>query len=312
MERVVELSSSRTLTIRPVHDDDLDRLGHLYDQLSPDDLRRRFFSVVPAPRRFLERWIRRTSEEGCCLVAEVHDSDDGGHEIVADAGYVLLPDRSGELAITVHPRWRGWLGHYLLDALIEAAAERGVPCLQADVLLENRQMLSLLNARGYATIDHPDWNTIRVVVGTTERTPAWPGEHDRPRVLVEVPGARWHAEQAALDAGYQVMSCPGPRPGPGGHCPVLEGHSCPLAEGADAIVFSLSMEGPGQEILAQHRARLPETPVCLSSIRSRELEEFAGDVDAVEPVTRDLEPLLATLERLTGGPPHPESAGDDQ
>ncbi len=287
---------------------DLPALRRLYDSLSVSDLHRRFFSGARPPDSFLDRWYARTRDEGCALV--VVAIDDEGERVVADAGYVLLPNGSGELAITVDPAWRGWLGHFVLDALVEAARERGVETLEADVLLENREMLALLDARGYATVDHPDWNTVRVVIGTSGRVPSFPGPHDRPRVLVEVPGGRWHAEAEATAAGYQVVSCPGPRPGPGGHCPLLEGGRCPLADQADVIVVSLAVDGPGEAILRRHRARNPDTPVCVASFRQADLEAAEGKADAVVPLSRDVAPLLATLDRLTGGPP-PRDAPDE-
>lgn len=51
---------------------------------------------------------------------------DDGERIVGEAEYILLPGGDGELAITVAPDWRGWLGPYLLDTLLEVAASRGV------------------------------------------------------------------------------------------------------------------------------------------------------------------------------------------
>ena len=302
MEREVQLPDGTILKVRPMRESDLPALSDLYATLSQEDLHRRFFSGARPPSGFLERWYHRTNETGVGLVAVAHHPDhEGSDAIVADAGYVLLDDGTGELAITVNPTWRGWLGHFVLDALVEAAAERGVDCLQADVLLENRQMLSLLDARGYATVDHPDWNTVRVIIGTRGRVPTWPGPHDRPRILVEVPGGRWHAEGAAKQAGYQVLACPGPRPGPGGRCPLLEGGTCSLADDADAIVVSLAIDGPGAAILDAHRVQHPDTPVCVSSIRPSDLEAAEGHADAVVRTSRDLEPLLAALERLTGG-----------
>ncbi|MGY6502599.1 MAG: N-acetyltransferase family protein [Acidimicrobiales bacterium] len=303
MERVVELSPGRRLTVRASRAEDLAAIDALYDRLSTDDLHRRFFSAARPPAAFLARWLERTHDDGFGLVGVV--ADDSGEQVVAEAGYVGLPDGSGELAVTVDPAWRGWLGHYVLDALVEAAAERGVATLQADVLLENRQMLALLDARGFATVDHPDWNTVRVVVGTTGRVPEWPGPHERPRVLVEVPGGRWHAQAELAEAGYQVLACPGPRRGPGGRCPHLDGEPCPLADGADAIVVSLALDEAGRAIVAEHRRQHPGTPVCLSSIRRDEIEAASDEVDAVVPTSRDLGPLLATLERLTDGPSTP-------
>ena len=57
-------------------------------------------------------------------------------QIVGEADYFLLDN--GELVITVAADWRGWLGPYLLDVLIEAAAARGVPNLEAEFLVERR------------------------------------------------------------------------------------------------------------------------------------------------------------------------------
>lgn len=297
----MQLGEGRTLRVRQMVEADLAAVEALYASLSPEDLHRRFFSGARPPDTFVERWFNRTRDSGLGLVAVV--SDDDGDHLVADAGYVVQPNGSGELAITVAPGWRGWLGHFVLDALVEGARERGVATLEADVLLENREMLALLDARGYATVDHPDWNTVRVVIGTTGRVPSFPGPHDRPRILVEVPGGRWHAEAAATEAGYQVLACPGPRPGPGGHCPMLEGKRCTLADQADAIVVSLAVDGPGEAILRRHKAQRPDTPVCVSSFRADDLTAAAGKADAVVPVTRDLSPLISALDRLTGGPP---------
>jgi L-amino acid N-acyltransferase YncA len=308
VERVVELSPGRTLTVREMTEADLPQLHALYRSLPVEDLHRRFFSGARPPESFVERWFTRTRDDGCGLVATV--TEDDTEAIVADAGYVVQPNGSGELAITVGPDWRGWLGHYLLDALVEAARVRGVHTLEADVLLENHEMLALLDARGYATVAHPDWNTVRVVIATTGRVPHFPGPHDRPRILVEVPGGRWHAEEAAREAGYQVVSCPGPRPGPGGHCPLLEGGRCPLADEADAIVVSLAIDGPGEAILRKHRSSTPDTPVCVSSFRSDDLAAAEGKADVVIPMTRDVSPLIAALDRLTGGPPQRQEPED--
>ena len=54
-------------------------------------------------------------------MAEVVDGDD--RTLVGEAGYTLLSDGDGELAITVDPEWRGWLGSWLLDALVDAVVK---------------------------------------------------------------------------------------------------------------------------------------------------------------------------------------------
>ena len=261
--REIPLPSGGLLVVRPVTSADVDGLAALYDNLSDDDCFRRFFSVSPPDRAFLEDAVRTVERDGFGLVAVAGDG--GERVIVGEATYAPLPDGDAEFGITVDRRWRGWLGPYLLDALLAAAAARGVPNLQADVLVRNRRMMELAAARGYATMDHPDWTVVRIVVGTSGTTPRWPRRDGRPRVLVEVPGGRWHAEEAAREAGLRVVACPGPVRG-GVGCPVLEGEPCPLAAGADAIVVSRPPGGAEwRALLGAHATLHPGIPLCIES-----------------------------------------------
>ena len=60
-------------------------------------------------------------------VAIVSGAED---RLVAEAGYALLPDGNGEFALTVAAGWRGWLGPYLLDAIVTAAADMLEPWMR--------------------------------------------------------------------------------------------------------------------------------------------------------------------------------------
>jgi ribosomal protein S18 acetylase RimI-like enzyme len=262
--RTITLPRGDTLVIRAVTPADVDRLKALYAGLDERDTYRRFFSVFRPRDAFFERMAAPEERGGFGLVAAVAGTAPGGDDrIVAEAGYTLLPDGDGELAITVAASWRGWLGPYLLDALLEAAAARGVANLQADVLVTNGPMLALVRSRGYATVDHPDGTLVRVTIGAAARTPSWPPERDRPRVLVESPGGRWHAEDGARAAGLQVIVCPGPGASRS-RCPALEGHTCPLVAGADAVVISHPLPDDRWVALPDaHRAVHPGVPVCM-------------------------------------------------
>jgi hypothetical protein len=212
--RRVPLPGGSVLTVRPVATTDVDGLVALYDGLSDNDRYRRFFSGFRPPRSFFERLVNVGERGGYGLVATMGAGGDvaGGARIVGEASYELLPNGDGELAITVAADQRGWLGPYLLDALVEAAAARGVRNLEADVLVTNSRMLALLRSRGYATMGSNDWTTLRLVVGTAGRTPVWPagrgatGHTDGPKVLVEVASGRWHAAAEADAAGLQVIA----------------------------------------------------------------------------------------------------------
>ncbi len=251
-------------------DRDVDGLMALYDRLDDDDRYRRFFSLYRPDRAFFDRMVACSDSGGLELVAEVSAPDAEAH-IVGEASYTLLANGDGELAITVDDQWRGWLGPYLLDALLARAAARGIPNLEADILLANRAMLALARTRGYATQDNTDWTTVRVLVGTGARAPSWPRRDARPRVLVEVPGGRWHATNAAREAGLQVLACPGPEVNR--RCPVLAGRPCPLARDADAIVMSLREPvQPEWEALLEGHSRLHEgVPICVELPRDEDL-----------------------------------------
>lgn len=159
--------------VRPTSRDDASALGALYDRLSDADLYHRFFSVTHPGERFLASWCDVGARGGWGLLAEVHDPrHPTERQVVAEAGYV--PDLGGEaeLAICVDPHWRGWLGPFLLDAVLRAAADRGVDHVWADVLRENRPMVALARARGAEVVAQADPTEVRLRIPTgTRRRP---------------------------------------------------------------------------------------------------------------------------------------------
>jgi hypothetical protein len=62
----------------------------------------------------------------------------------------------------------GWLGPYLLDAMLDAASARAVPKLEADVLADNQIMLTLARSRGGVIVRRPHSGVVRVSVPTSE------------------------------------------------------------------------------------------------------------------------------------------------
>jgi hypothetical protein len=144
-----------------------------------------------------------------------------------------------------------------------------VPNIEADVLVTNGRMLSLLRARGYATLASGDWTSFRLIVGTAGDTPVWPaagpGQPDasRPRVLVEAPGGRSSVGSDAEEQGLAVITCSGPK-GPRSSCPALAGRPCPLAVGADAIVVANAPDDDRwRALIAAHAGLHPGVPVCV-------------------------------------------------
>jgi hypothetical protein len=168
----VSLPGGATLTVRAITRDDVEALGKLFEGLSDDDRYYRFFGMYHPGRPFLEQLARAADEGGYRLVAAVTGP---GEALVAEAGYALLPDGNGEFALTVAAGWRGWLGPYLLDALVAEAAARGVPNLQADILVSNVRMLALVASRGYLTLERQG-SQLRVAIDAAQpRQSARPG-----------------------------------------------------------------------------------------------------------------------------------------
>ncbi len=277
--------------MRPVRPSDRAGLVALYAGLREDDKYLRFFSRHAPPEDFVEEMTHVAERGGFGLIA-LMEKGDGPSQIVGEATYHLLPNGDAELGITVAETARGWLGPFLLDALLTEAAARGVPNLEADVRVDNRRMLAMLRARGFVEIDH-DFAIVRVAIGTTQNGPTWPGTHDRPRLLVEVPGGRWHADEAARAAGFEVLVCPGPLVDRT-HCPALRGEPCPLAAGADVIVDAIPGEA-GRSLRGAHRRVHPSVPVCVQ-LPPGECDHDASD----STIRRDADDaaVISILERL--------------
>ena len=298
--RRVPLPGDRELTIRSIGPGDVDALAVLYAGLDDESRHRRFFSHYLPPTSFFEKLATVERRGGAGLVAVLAGGEDDGR-IVAEASYELLPNGDGELAISVDAGWRGWLGPYLLDALVARAAAHGVPNLEADILVANRPMIALVRSRGYATMPRPDWSIIRVLIGAASRAPGWPTSHDGLRVLVEGVGSGWHADRAAADAGVKVLGCAGPNRHPG--CPALAGEPCPLAAGADAIVLAHPADTEEWGVVRGSHAHLhPGVPVCVELPR-------AGDRGApgetVVPAGTDVD-VVSFVQRLAQRPPTDE------
>ena len=296
---MIELADGARMEVRPTHVTDAQRICALYETLSISDRHRRFFSAFEPRLDWCEQWADVGSRGGFGVIAVVY-RDGCPEEVAGEAGYAIRHDGDGDLAVTVAPNWRGWLGPYLLDVLVRHAASVGLDNLQADVLLENGPMLSLLRRRDPVAMAH-DEGAVRLSIGTTGPVPTWPTGERRPRVLVEVAGRRWSGERAADRAGLATAMCAGPK-GRGAHgCPVLEGGNCPLADGADAIIVLLDPDDEqSNQLVRAHRERSPGTPVLVRHRSTDGDGDVASGCLNVEPDGADaVAQVLALVGRRT-------------
>ena len=284
------LPDGRLLVIRRADATDIDPLIAFYRALPLEDRYFRFFTGGMPPRAHFETIID-PARHGVVLVVEVVDGD--VTTLVGDACYMTQPDGAGELAVTIAPSWRGWLGPYLLDALLEAAAANGIDTLEAEILVHNRPMLALVRARGCVTIGDDDLSKVRVALGTSSRVPSWPLRDGRRRVLVEAANPRWRFGLTSAQPAVDVRVCPGPPARLRGRCPMLSGQPCPLASEADAIVVAGTLDDAlARELIDAHVQTNPDVPLFIegctaeSAPASRELRSLPRSLSDAEVAKR--------------------------
>jgi RimJ/RimL family protein N-acetyltransferase len=292
----IELADGRRLVVRETDADDGAAICDLYRRLSADDRRRRFFGAFTPREDWCRQWASIGEHGGYGVVALV--IADADEELVGEAGYARRGDGDGDLAVTVVKEWRGWLGAYLLDVLVRHASAVGVRSLQAEVMLENGPMLSLLQHRDPVALGHDD-GIVRLSIGTSGPTPHWPPCDHRPRVLVEVAGRRWAGERRADAAGVATAMCAGPGGRTRHGCPVLAGGHCPLADEADAIVVLLDPDDERTRRLVEaHRERTPGRPVL---VRRASANPDVAMLDGCVEVAADGADAIGQVLSLVGG-----------
>jgi len=135
-----------TLRMRPIRDEDAQKLIELHARLSFDSIYRRYFSIHPELSPDEVRHLTQVDYvDRLALVIE--DGDD----LVAVGRYDRSPDSTtAEVAFVVRDDYQHLgLGHRLLEALAEAARARGISTFSAETLFTNRDMMAVFRHSGY-------------------------------------------------------------------------------------------------------------------------------------------------------------------
>ncbi|WNM32145.1 GNAT family N-acetyltransferase [Streptomyces sp. Li-HN-5-11] len=159
------LTDGTTVRIRQAGPADRDEVLRLYQEMSPENLRLRFFTVGPASaRQAADRVAAGKQPEYCALAAE-----DGGR-LVGLAEYEILPTGStADLSVAVADGWhhRG-VATLLLEHLADAARAAGVTAFSADALCENHDVLKVFHDLGLRVTRHFEGPEVRCIVELTE------------------------------------------------------------------------------------------------------------------------------------------------
>jgi RimJ/RimL family protein N-acetyltransferase len=136
--------------VRAICPDDAPGLAEAYEQLSETSRYRRFFAAKP-----------HLSEQSLAYFTNVdhHDHEaliavaPGSGQLVGVTRFIRDPRQpdQAEVAVTVIDSWqRRGLGTVLLRELAQRAAEEGIRHFTAEILADNRPMLSLAHQLGHA------------------------------------------------------------------------------------------------------------------------------------------------------------------
>ncbi|MGW5609129.1 bifunctional acetate--CoA ligase family protein/GNAT family N-acetyltransferase [Streptomyces sp. NPDC003753] len=159
------LADGSTICIRPAEPGDHERLRGFYGEMSPENLRLRFFAVSPssaalaadracAPARLGHRALLAEAKGRVLGLAEY---DTGGEK---DAAEVAVAVAEG-----LHHRGVGTL---LVEHLVSAARAEGITTFKADALSENLDVLRLFTDLGLRTRRHFEGPDVRCNIALDE------------------------------------------------------------------------------------------------------------------------------------------------
>jgi len=145
MPELVTLADGRSVAVRPIQADDGERLNAFHAHLSPESIRRRFFTAHP--QLSADELHRFTHVDGDTRVALVAVD---GDEIVGVGRYESLPGTTTvEVAFVVRDDVQHLgLGGHLVELIAAAAAGHGKTLLVAETLPENQAMRRAMRHAG--------------------------------------------------------------------------------------------------------------------------------------------------------------------
>ena len=145
LEREITLRDGARLRVRPIRPEDEGRLISFHERLSRYTAYQRFFAAMRRLPPDWARWLANVDyQRRLALIAEHGPA--GAAELVGVARYEPT-DRvdTAEIAFVIQDGWQNrGLGTLLLEALLAAAAARGIERFRAYVLASNTRMIDLL------------------------------------------------------------------------------------------------------------------------------------------------------------------------
>ncbi|MBA4205243.1 MAG: GNAT family N-acetyltransferase [Polymorphum sp.] len=161
-EQTLTLREGEKVFVRPVRPEDEDLFRAFFEQVSPEDLRLRFFAPVKDfDHRFLSRLTQLDYARAMALAAIDPETGDllGVVRLHADPDH-----KTGEYAVMVRSDLKGrGLGWALMKLIIRYAEVDGIDTIKGEVLKENTSMLTMCEDLGFTMSTSPDDPAIALV-----------------------------------------------------------------------------------------------------------------------------------------------------
>jgi predicted CoA-binding protein/GNAT superfamily N-acetyltransferase len=166
-ESDVVLRDGSTLRLRPARPEDRAGLLALYDRLSPESRRFRFFATTAANDTEVERLLRADRDRDVVLVAEAGGRISG---VALFLRNLKSPDRA-EVAFAIADALQGrGVGTRMLEVLAGIAREHRIATFDAYVLQDNRQMLQVFLDSGFETARRLEGGVFHVTLSLAPTT----------------------------------------------------------------------------------------------------------------------------------------------
>ncbi len=147
LEQDIEIEGGRTAVLRPIKPTDEGALREMFYSLSEDTIYHRFFSSLKSmPHERLQEFLRVDYKREMAMVATIGERQEESR-MVGIGRYVLNPQTNmAEVALLVADDFQGrGLGTSMLEGLSAAARSHGIAGFVADVMVENKAMLTLFH-----------------------------------------------------------------------------------------------------------------------------------------------------------------------
>jgi len=161
-ERHAALLDGTPLLLRPIRPEDEPLYPSFLRQVTPEDLRLRFFAPI---KEFSHPFIARfTQIDYARAMAFVALEPKSGEILGVGRLHLLTHSDIAEYAVLVRSDLKGrGLGWLLMQMLIEYATAEGIATLQGEVLTENATMLRMCGELGFAISESPADPNVRIV-----------------------------------------------------------------------------------------------------------------------------------------------------